>query len=330
MFNKIINYVKENYKFLIAFVIVLFLGLFHLPYNIYVGGGTISLDKRIEIENEYHEKGSFNLSYVTSVRSTIPTYLLSYIFDWDKENINDIKIDENDNTHDMWEREKIYLQEANDNAIINAYRLAGEDININKEVLKVLYIDPLSDTDLKIGDTLIKVNGIEISEFNDLVEIVNHFDIGSKIDVLYKRGNKEYNGYFKVQNINGEKKAGLYLVKLYDYSLNRAVKLNFNNREGGPSGGFMLSLAIYNRLIKEDLTKSRKIVGTGTIDYDGNIGEIGGIKYKLKGAVSGKADVFFVPSGNYQEAMKIKKEKGYDINIVEVKTLSDAIRYLMK
>ena len=31
---------------------------------------------------------------------------------------------------------------------------------------------------------------------------------------------------------------------------------------------------------------------------------------------------------NYEEAMKVKKDKGYDIDIFSVKTLSDAINYL--
>ena len=92
----------------------------------------------------------------------------------------------------------------------------------------------------------------------------------------------------------------------------------------------MVSLAIYNRLTKEDLTKGRKIVGTGTIDANGNVGEIGGVKYKLAGAVSSKASIFFVPEANYEEALKIKKEKGYDIEVVMVKTLNDAVLYLEK
>ena len=92
----------------------------------------------------------------------------------------------------------------------------------------------------------------------------------------------------------------------------------------------MISLAIYNRLVDEDLTKGRKIAGTGTIDKNGNVGEIGGVKYKVMGANSGKADVFFVPEANYKEAMKFKQEKGYNLNIVMVKTLDDAIDYLRR
>ena len=78
------------------------------------------------------------------------------------------------------------------------------------------------------------------------------------------------------------------------------------------------------------LQKGRKIAGTGTIDKDGNVGVIGGVKYKVMGANSGRADIFFVPEGNYEEAIKFKEEKGYSLNIVKVNTLTDAIEYLRR
>ena len=72
----------------------------------------------------------------------------------------------------------------------------------------------------------------------------------------------------------------------------------------------MMALSIYGNLTNQDLTNGKTIVGTGTIDIDGNVGSIGGVKYKLIGAVKNKADIFIVPNGeNYDEAIKIKKEK---------------------
>ena len=328
MIDKIIKFIKEEYKFLIVLFLILFLGLYRLPYNLYVGGGIISLEKRLEVENSYPSKGSFNLCYVKSIRSTIPTYLLSYVFNWERDNLNDAKLDENDNPKDMWEREKLYLKEANDNAIISAFKAAGEDITINKEVLKILYVDSESDTDLKTGDTIISINNVVIKEFDEIKEVIKDFSIGDKISVKYLRDDKEYNGYFKVREIEGEKKAGLYLIKLYDYDINRDISLDFQNSEGGPSGGMMVSLAIYNKITKKDILKGRIIAGTGTIDSNGNVGEIGGVKYKLKGAVKGGAEIFLVPEGNYQEAIHEKEEHNYDIVIFKVKNISDAIKFL--
>ena len=91
-----------------------------------------------------------------------------------------------------------------------------------------------------------------------------------------------------------------------------------------------MALNIYLSLSNEDIVKGRKIAGTGTIDNNGNVGEIAGVKYKLMGANKSGVDIVFVPSENYQEAIAIKKENNYKMEIVEVKTFKDAIEYLKK
>ena len=330
IYEKIINYIKREYVFLIVLGVIIFLGLFRLPYNIHMGGGIINIASRLEVENEYKETGSYNMAYVRTINATIPTYLLSYIFNWERESIEDAKLDENDTAKDMWKREKLYLDEANNSAIISAYTLANEDINIKKEKLQILYVDKNSKTDLKTGDEVISIEGVKLNAFEEIKEILKDYQVGDKVSVNYLRDNKEKTGYFIVREIEGIKKAGLYLIKMYDYDTKRKTTLDFSSNEGGPSGGFMLSLAIYDRLTSEDLTKGRKIAGTGTIDKNGKVGAIGGVKYKVMGANGGDADVFFVPEDNYKEAIEFKEKKGYDLNIVKVSTLSDAIEYLRR
>lgn len=329
VYEKIKGFIKENYKFLILYIILLIICLWPLPYYIYTGGGTINLDKRISIEDEHVEKGSFNLAYVKNVKATIPTYLLSYLFNWDIESIENYQIDSHESSEDIWKREKLYLQESIDNAIINAYRLAGEDLIIKKEVYKILSIDENALTDLKIDDAILKINDIEVKNYDDIKSIVSNCSYNEKLNILVLRNNKEVSCYANVIEHEKEKKMGVYLIKSFDYDYSRKIDLGFSNREGGSSGGFMLSLAIYNRLIEKDLTHGLKIVGTGTIDSDGFVGSIGGVKYKLKGAEKEKADIFFVPSGiNYEEAIEEKEKNNYKIEVVGVKKLSDAIKYL--
>lgn len=99
--------------------------------------------------------------------------------------------------------------------------------------------------------------------------------------------------------------------------------------ESGSSGGLMLALAIYNDLIKDDLTKGRKIVGTGTISLDGTVGAIDGVKYKMLGAAKKEADIFLCPEENYDEALKIKNEFELDLILKSVKTFDEAVDYLL-
>ena len=331
MFTKIYdgikNFIKNNYKELIFFVVLLIVLTFRLPYYIYIGGGTIDLEKRIELES--NEKGSYNLAYVKQINATIPTYLLSLVIDkWDTEKVSSYKISDSETAKDIDKREKLYLEEANSNAIINAYTLAGKKVDIKSNEYKVIYVDPESDTDIKIGDTLVSVNGVSVSNNQEYHEYLETLEVGDNLDVKVLRNEKEVNCYAKLKEINDEKVIGLYLVNVYDFEVEPEIELKFKWNESGPSGGFMLALAIYDRLIPEDLTKGRKIVGTGTIDSEGNVGEIGGVKYKLIGAVKNKADIFFVPKDNYQEAMDTKNKYKYDIEVISVDTLQDAITYL--
>lgn len=327
IYESIKKFIKNNYKEMLIYLFLIIFITFPVPYYIYVGGGTIDLDKRIELES--NETGSYNLAYVKQLNATIPTYLLSFIIDsWSLEKVSTVSLDETENQSDIDKREKLYLEEANNHAIINAYKLANATINIKSNNYKVVYVSNEADTNIEIGDTLISINGVSVNNDLEYKEYLKKLNIDDNLTVKVKRDDKEKECYAKLKYIDGEKVIGLYLVNIYEYDLEPKINLKFKWNESGPSGGFMLSLAIYDRLVPEDLTKGRKIVGTGTIDENGNVGEIGGVKYKLMGAVKEKTDIFFVPVANYDEALKTKKKYNYSIELVKVETLEDAINYL--
>ena len=122
---------------------------------------------------------------------------------------------------------------------------------------------------------------------------------------------------------------GISLAELKNIKTNPEVKFVFKNNESGSSRGLMCALEIYNRITKYDITKGDIISGTGVIDENGNVGSIGGVKYKLMGAVKNKADVFLVPMDkNYEECVKLQKEKKYKIEIIGVSTIQEAIEKL--
>ena len=120
------------------------------------------------------------------------------------------------------------------------------------------------------------------------------------------------------------------LVTNYEYDVPDDLDIAFKSGEGGSSGGLILSLGIYSKITGLDLLKGRNIAGTGTIDIEGNVGEIDGIKYKIAGAVRKKMDVILVSPYNYEEAKKVVKENNYNIKIVKVNTFKEAVEYLTK
>ena len=332
IYEKIKKFIKINYKELIfLFLFVIFM-TFPMPYYICVGGGTIDLGKRLEIEDSYEEKGSFNLAYVSELRGTLPFYLLSYIIpSWERIPMESYQYNEDETMEEITNRDKMYLSDANQSAIFVAYTKAGKTFNITSHNYLVYFVDEKASSDIMVGDILLGVDELEQIDLDMFKQYINSKNVGETITVRLKRDDKEIEVDTTIFEEEGVKYAGIAFFDIIDYETDPEIKLNFKDSESGPSGGFTLSLAIYNKLTKEDITNGKKIVGTGTIDMEGNIGEIGGVKYKLMGAVSKKADIFIVPNGsNYEECIKLKKEKKYDIEIIGVDNFDDALEKLSK
>ena len=328
IYEKIKEFIKENYKGLIAIVVVFLLFMIELPYSIYTPGGAVDLNKRISVNNGYEAEGSFNMAYVSMVRGSIPFLLLSYIIpDWDIVSSDEITI-EGENMEEMLEREKLYMQESMDAAIINAYRAAGADLNITGTISEVSFIAEEADTNLKIGDEIIRANRVEIHSLDDLKKVIEGLDEKEKVRLDVIRDDEEKECFAYTYKTDDGMKIGVSLLTTYEYTTAPEVSITSKASEAGSSGGLMMSLTIYNSLVPEDITDGKKIVGTGTIDIDGNVGEIGGVKYKLIGAVKNDADVFICPEENYEEAIEVALDKDYDIPIISVSTFLEAIEAL--
>ena len=328
IYEKIKEFIKENYKGLIAIVVVFLLFMIELPYSIYTPGGAVDLNKRISVNNGYEAEGSFNMAYVSMVRGSIPFLLLSYIIpDWDIVSSDEITI-EGENMEEMLEREKLYMQESMDAAIINAYRAAGADLNITGTISEVSFIAEEADTNLKIGDEIIRANQVEIHSLDDLKKVIEGLDEKEKVRLDVIRDDEEKECFAYTYKTDDGMKIGVSLLTTYEYTTTPEVSITSKASEAGSSGGLMMSLTIYNSLVPEDITDGKKIVGTGTIDIDGNVGEIGGVKYKLIGAVKNDADVFICPEENYEEAIEVALDKDYDIPIISVSTFLEAIEAL--
>ena len=335
MLNKVYlrlkKFMKDYYKTIIFLVICYFVFTFPLPYYIYAGGGTINIDDRVVIDGDKDKsKGSLNFAYVKELEGNVASFILGNIIPgYDIEKQEDVELNEDETSEDIMFRNKIYLENANQTAIMLAYQKAGKEVRIKNKHFYIIYVEDKEEDGLRVGDELLKVNGKEIENVEDYTNEIQNHEVGEKIKVTVKRDDKEKDVMATVKEGDDYKVTGVSVSTIYEYKTNPKVELNFKESEGGPSGGLMLTLAIYDKLTKGDLTNGLKIVGTGTISSDGTVGEIGGVKYKLNGAVKAKADLFLVPKGdNYKEALKEKEEHDYDIEIKAIGTFDEAVEYL--
>lgn len=334
MFNKVYEflkkYLKENYKFILGLIFIFTFFFYELPFVIYKPGGVINLENRIEMDNKYPSSGSLNMAYVSMMKGNIPFVLLSYIIpNWDLEKTSNITYN-NESINDTIKRDRIYLENGLDNATINAYKEANKEIIIKKVNLVVTFIAKEADTNLDLGDIILRVNNHEFKTLKELQTIINSLKKDDIVKIKVLRNNKEVDCTAKIFEIENTLKIGISITEKYEYDLNPKMEIKTKASESGSSGGLMTALAIYNALTEEDITKGRKIVGTGSIDSQGNVLEIGGVKYKLLGAEKAHADIFLCPEKNYEEAIKIKEENKLNIEIIKVNTLKEAIENLKK
>ena len=175
-----------------------------------------------------------------------------------------------------------------------------------------------------------EINGREIENIEEIRNIIQNSAVNKKLLFKVLRNNKEEDIQVKVIKQNSKKMIGAVITTDYDYELDPKIKLKFRSSESGSSGGMMLALSIYTKINDQDIIKGRKIAGTGTIDYEGNVGKIDGIKYKIMGAHKNKMDIVLVPKENYKEAISVAEKNHYKLKIVKVETFKDVIDYLSK
>lgn len=317
------KFLKENLKPMIFMLIFIFVVNYELPYYISAPGGTINLSERMD--DDYSKKdGSLNMLYVTEYRGNVVTLLLGKLFkNWDIYEISNQQIS-NEDAQDIYLRNRVMLDNSIQNAIFVAYKQAGKEVNIKGK--ENLVIVTTKDNGIEIGDNIIAINDVLFDNITDIKEQLAQYDVGSSIKIKVIRDGKEKELELVLDE---DKLLGVMIITNYIYDVSDEIDFNFKSGEGGASGGLILSLGIYSEITGIDLLKGRNIAGTGTIDMNGNVGEIDGIKYKIAGAVKENMDVVLVPTGNYEEAKKVIKENNYKIELVEIKTFKDAVDYLV-
>jgi len=200
------------------------------------------------------------------------------------------------------------------------YELVPTEVVINDIVEEV----PAANV-LELGDTVLAVNGRDVESVDDFVPALEGYEVGETIQMTVQRDGDEVDLVVELAERDDEPGVpmiGIILGELTEPPFPIEIR---PGDVGGPSAGMMHAIAIVDSLTEGELTNGKVIAGTGTIDLDGNVGSIGGIRQKVVAAEAAGADVILVPEGNYESALTAERD---DIDIVSVATLDEAIDYL--
>jgi PDZ domain-containing protein len=200
----------------------------------------------------------------------------------------------------------------------------GYDVNAQLTVYAFTK-DSASEGVLEEGDVIIAANGTEVTDAGALREIVNEGD-GAPVELTIQRDGEEQTVSVtpKEAEVDGETLwlIGITLTNDFDFPIDVTIQLN---NVGGPSAGMMFALGIIDTLTPDQLNGGETVAGTGTIDAEGVVGPIGGIRQKMWGAVGAGADWFLAPADNCDEVVGHVPE---GLRVFSVKTLDDSLAVL--
>ncbi|VVC04870.1 Archaeal Lon protease [Candidatus Bilamarchaeum dharawalense] len=110
------------------------------------------------------------------------------------------------------------------------------------------------------------------------------------------------------------------------------VYVNFPNKAGtnlidGPSGGASFGLMAYSLFNNEEMRRDTII--TGTIDRDGNVGPVGGLYEKAKGASTVGAKYFITPEETLYETFLLKNaEDKLNLTVLQVDSMDELVGFM--
>ena len=190
-------------------------------------------------------------------------------------------------------------------------------------------LDTPAQDKLRAGDEILTVDGVPMTTPEQVVEAVRSKPIGTDLNFSVMRGGTKLEVVVTSETRSDDpeteqNEATIPYIGIgidINYSAEFEIKFGVTG-VGGPSAGTLFAIGIIDKLTPGALTQGKIIAGTGTIDPDGNVGEIGGIQQKLIGARDAGAVLFLAPAGNCDEVIGHIPD---GLTVAAIETLEDAM-----
>lgn len=220
-------------------------------------------------------------------------------------------------------------------AIVVALRRLGFDVpEMGEGAIIVRVVDGLPAAGKLVpGDVVVAVDGQAVATSTDAVRLIRTRAPGDTVSLQVRRQGGD--GPAETVNIvaaeqpdnPGQPLLGIQLrthQQRFDFPF--PVSIDFRNI-GGPSAGLAFTLAVIDLLSPGELTGGRAVAVTGTIDFDGSVGMVGGVGQKAAAVKESGAKVFLVPA---DEEAQARSHVGRSVQVIGVRTLEDALAALAR
>lgn len=208
-------------------------------------------------------------------------------------------------------------------------REAGYDVKIVTAASVAAVVDdgPASGI-LLPGDIVLALDGTPVASSRELVEAAGTSVAGQVLSLDLERNGRPLTVSITAAVLPNTEQVGIGIaVETLDRDLELPLDVELVDQRsiGGPSAGLMVALAIYDLVSDENLTAGRNIAGTGTLDGEGNVGRIGGIREKTIAAIEDGVELLLVPESQAADARDAAAGR---VRVVGVATFEDALAAL--
>ncbi|WP_232011422.1 SepM family pheromone-processing serine protease [Streptococcus australis] len=318
-----------------------------LPYYLEMPGSSEDIRQVMRVNHKNDEaSGSYDFVTVAVKQATFSDIVYAWVTPFTDIH-SEQEMTGGSSSEEFFRINQFYMETSQNTAKYQGLKTAGKETEM--EFLGVYVMQVAEDSTFKgvlnIADTVTAVNDKTFKSSKELIEYVGSQKIGDKVSVTYTEDGQTKIAEGKIiKLVNGKNGIGISLIDRTEVKSD--VPIEFATAGiGGPSAGMMFSLSIYTQVADPDLRQGRHIAGTGTINHDGTVGDIGGVDKKVVAADRAGAEIFFAPDNpvteevkknnpnaksNYDEAVETAKKIKTKMKIVPVKTLQDAIDYLKK
>ena len=232
---------------------------------------------------------------------------------------------------DVRKRQALLFSTSESNAIAAAMTYLGRPVE-GQVVVSAVYPETPADGLLLPKDEVVSIDGTDVTEATQVAQAIRSQPIGTSFDIVVRRDGVEVDGVMKddvEQTITLTSEAnpddpsipfiGIGVGTLFS----AGFPIDFTLQDvGGPSAGMMFAAGIVDKLTPDNLVAGRHIAGTGTIEPDGTVGPIGGIRQKLAGARNAGATLFLMPEKHCAE---VEGHVPDGLTVVPVGTLTESI-----
>ncbi|MCL6429602.1 MAG: PDZ domain-containing protein [Anaerolineae bacterium] len=211
-----------------------------------------------------------------------------------------------------------------------ALRQAGYEVRLGSAQVEVVATVPGTPAEghLEPGDVIEAVDGESIATTAELVSIVQGRVNGEPVTLRVRRGRQSTSVTLRVLrgplDTEGPVLGAVTVTRGLDCRAPLEIKVDGGPLSGGPSGGLIYALGIYNALATEDITRGHRVAGAGTLRLNGTVGPTGGVPLKVRAAEDAGAEYFLVPAEDEAAARAAANE----MEIIPVHTFRGALEAL--